>query len=117
VWHSPPEPFRFVVEIDRTRESEANLRAKFEEYLAWRIWRYRNGGQPEPDLLVVTTSWTQAEVILRAMQGEAWTFERPYRMWLTTFDLLEEHGLEGAIWRLNVGGDGIRRLPCFREPG
>ncbi len=56
-WERNGTRFRFVVEIDRTRESRANLKRKFSEYYAWEEWRRHERGDEEPcAVLVVTTS-------------------------------------------------------------
>jgi hypothetical protein len=98
VWHGKGEPFRFVVEIDRTRESAANLSAKFDEYFCWQLWRMSQRQQePDPNVVVVTTSWTQAEVIERLLERARRKIMPGYPLWVTTFEALREHKLDEPI--------------------
>ncbi len=116
VWHGQGEPFRFVVEIDRTRESAVNLQAKFNEYFYWQLWRMsQRQAEPDPHVLVVTTSWTQAEHIFRLMEQARRKIFPRYLLWVTTFGVLSEDRLDNAIWLSNAGHAGLQRLPCFSE--
>lgn len=117
IWHAGDQPFHFLVEIDRSRESPQNLAAKFEEYFQWRHWREaRSPWEPDPDLLFVTTSWNQAKVIAEAMQERSYGVFQVYPLWVTTFEAVTEHGLNGWIWRYGPKSEGFCRLPCFVEP-
>jgi hypothetical protein len=116
LWHSKDEPFRFVVEIDRTRESAGNLSAKFDEYFYWQLWRMSQRHQePDPHVLVVTTSWTQAEVIEEQLERSRRKITPAYALWVTTVALLRTHRLDEAIWRSNIRNPGLHCLPCFGE--
>ncbi len=100
VWHAKDEPFRFVVEMDRTRESEGNLCAKFDEYFYWQMWRMsQRREEPDPNVLVVTTSWTQAETIARLMERARRKIFPRYPLWVTTFAMLRARRLDEAIWK------------------
>lgn len=116
VWHGKDEAFRFVAEIDRTRESPTNLRAKFDEYFYWQLWRMsQRGSEPDPNVLVVTTSWTQAEVIAHLLERARRKIMPSYPLWVTTFAALRDHELNEPIWRSNLRKPGLHRLPCFDE--
>lgn len=104
---------RFVLELDRTRESFQNLQAKFRTYWWWRVWRQGHSGEPEPHVLVVTTSWTQADVILSAMRAALPKCEAPCSVWVTTFEELEARGLEAALWTWSGSSGRVRILPCL----
>ena len=113
VWHQGEESFRFLVEMDRTRESPQNLRAKFDEYFQWQIWRHaKSRWESDPDLLFVTTGWTQAHVIMQVMQERSYGVLPLYPLWVTTFESVARHGIEGWIWQ-SPEGEGFFRLPCF----
>lgn len=115
VWHGKGEPFLFVVEIDRTRESPTNLGAKFDEYFYWQLWRMsQRQEEPDPNILVVTTSWTQATVIAELLERSRRKIMPAYPLWVTTFEALQAHGLNGAIWQSNRTS-GLHHLPCFFE--
>lgn len=119
IWHGKDgQIFRFVLELDRTRESFRNLVAKFNTYWWWRVWRELHTTESEPHILAVTTSWTQADVILSAERAAFPKCEAPYSTWVNTFEELEARGLEGADWLWNGDHNRMRRLPCFasREP-
>lgn len=117
VWYGNGEPFRFVVEMDRTRESRANLRAKFNEYFYWQLWRMSQRHEaPDPHILVVTTSWTQAKVIAKLLERARHKIMPRYPLWVTTFNRLDEHTIDAPIWQSNLGKAGLCRLPCFVEP-
>lgn len=114
VWHGKGEPFRFVVEMDRTRESATNLAAKFNEYFYWQMHRMSQRGEEEnPNVLVVTTSWTQGETIARLMKRARRKIFPRYPLWVTTFEMLQAHGIHGQIWKSNERATGLQRLPCF----
>ena len=114
VWHGKVEPFHFVVEVDRTRESERNLRAKFDEYFYWQMWRMsQRREERDPNVLVVTTSWTQAETIARLMEWARRKIFPRYPLWVTTFEMLQAHRIDEPIWKSNECMAGLQRLPCF----
>ncbi len=116
VWYGKGEPFRFVVEIDRTRESPTNLIAKFDEYFYWQLWGLsQRQAEPEPNILVVTTGWTQAEVIAELLEQSARKIMLAYPLWVTTFEMLHQNGIDAPIWRSNVRATGLHCLPCFDE--
>lgn len=114
VWHGAGEAFRFVVEIDRTRESAVNLRNKFNEYFYWQMWRMSQcHAEPDPHVLVVTTSWTQAEHIFRLVEKARRKIFPRYPLWVTTFEALQTDKLVERIWQSNLREPGLHYLPCF----
>lgn len=117
IWQGKQGMFRFVLELDRTRESRANLRQKFREYYWRREWLRERGSTGEmPPVLVVTTGWKCATRI-REVLDEARVFNlfAPLPMWVTTFKDIAREGISGRIWQSNADCASLRRLPCF-EP-
>lgn len=92
---------RIAAEIERHRSAKRRLRIKFNWYAVYvDATLYRTTHDEEFRILVVTASWQRANTIRRILMEQArlrGTSLLP--VWLTTFELFSEQGVEKPIWR------------------
>ena len=119
IWKGSEKYFVFVAEMDRTRESQSNLRKKFCGYYAWQAWKAEQGlDRTTPEMLWVTTSWTRAARIKLVIEGtRTWRDVSPLSVWFTSFQEIDAYGIASPIWRHISKFDVLQHLPCFGDFG
>jgi alkylhydroperoxidase/carboxymuconolactone decarboxylase family protein YurZ len=114
-WISPRQRFQFALEIDRTRESNANLSRKFNDYFAATEVASAGALGRAINLLVVTTSWKRAETIRQVVRQMATLYmSTAVRLWVTTFEEVTAGNITACIWHSLEPTKSKERLPCFQ---
>jgi hypothetical protein len=118
-WRHNKRDLHFALEMDRTRESRANLVKKFREYYAFQEWRKTQWDDDSPlHVLVVTTSWARGETVRDVVGKLAQVVSAPRLwLWVTTQPEVCTQGLDQTIWRSIRRWEEVQRLGCLGEAG